>query len=306
VVSSLIRASQLGKQVTALIELKARFDEENNIEWARLLENEGVHVVYGINTLKTHSKVMLVIRREKGKLVRYVHLATGNYNPVTSRIYTDLGLMTSDEELGADATNLFNFLTGYSQQNKYQRLLVAPINLREKFTQLIRREKKHATAGKAARIIAKFNSLTDVPLIEELYHASQAGVEIDLIVRGICMLRPGIPGLSDNIRVRSIIGRFLEHSRIFYFANGGTESSEEVYIGSADWMFRNLDRRVEVAMPILDPDIKRFIKDTLLDAYLRDTVNARMLLPDGTFKRLDGGRDPFDAQMFFVGMDLAA
>jgi len=239
-------------------------------------------------------------------LVRYVHLATGNYNPVTSRIYTDLGLMTSDEELGADATNLFNFLTGYSQQNKYQRLLVAPINLREKFTQLIRREKKHATAGKAARIIAKFNSLTDVPLIEELYHASQAGVEIDLIVRGICMLRPGIPGLSDNIRVRSIIGRFLEHSRIFYFANGGTESSEEVYIGSADWMFRNLDRRVEVAMPILDPDIKRFIKDTLLDAYLRDTVNARMLLPDGTFKRLDGGRDPFDAQMFFVGMDLAA
>jgi polyphosphate kinase len=305
VVNSLIRASQLGKQVTALIELKARFDEENNIEWARRLENEGVHVVYGINTLKTHSKVMLVIRREKGKLVRYVHLATGNYNPVTSRIYTDLGLMTSEDEFGADATNLFNFLTGYSQQNKYHRLLVAPINLRERFTQLIRRERKHALAGKAARIIAKFNSLTDVPLIEELYRASQAGVEIDLIVRGICMLRPGVPGLSENIRVRSIIGRFLEHSRVFYFANGGTESSEEVYIGSADWMFRNLDRRVEVAVPILDLDIKRFIKNTLLNAYLRDTVNARTLLPDGTYKRVDGGKEPFDAQMFFVGMDLA-
>jgi polyphosphate kinase len=304
VVNSLIRASQLGKQVTALIELKARFDEENNIEWAKRLENEGVHVVYGISTLKTHSKVMLVVRREREKLVRYVHLATGNYNPVTSRIYTDLGLMTSNEEFGADATNLFNFLTGYSQQNKYQRLLVAPVNLRERFAQLIRRERKHAAAGNGGRIIAKFNSLTDVSMIEELYRASQAGVEIDLIVRGICTLRPGIAGLSENIRVRSIIGRFLEHSRVFYFANGGGEESEEVYIGSADWMYRNLDRRVEVAVPILDPDIKKFIKETLLEAYLKDTVNSRTLLPDGNYRRVDGFREPFDAQMSFVGMDL--
>jgi polyphosphate kinase len=212
--------------------------------------------------------------------------------------------MTSNEEFGADATNLFNFLTGYSQQNKYQRLLVAPVNLRERFAQMIRRERKHALAGRSGRIIAKFNSLTDVPMIEELYRASQAGVEIDLIVRGICTLRPGIAGLSENIRVRTIIGRFLEHSRVFYFANGGDEESEEVYIGSADWMFRNLDRRVEVAVPILDPDIKKFVKETLLEAYLRDNTNARALLPDGNYRRVDGSKEPFDAQMFFVGMDL--
>jgi len=304
VVNALMRASQLGKQVTALIELKARFDEENNIEWARKLENEGVHVVYGINTLKTHSKVMLVIRREKGKLVRYVHLASGNYNPVTSRVYTDVGLMTSNEEFGVDVTNLFNFLTGYSQQNKYQRLLVAPINLRERFTALIRREKRHAEAGRPARIIAKFNSLTDVEVIEELYSASQAGVEIDLVVRGICMLRPGVPGLSENIRVRSIVGRFLEHSRIFYFANGGKPDSEALYIGSADWMFRNLERRVELAVPILDAEIKRFLIDVVLAAYLRDTANARILLPTGGYKRIDPGKEPFDAQMSFVGMEI--
>jgi polyphosphate kinase len=306
VVNSLIRASQNGKQVTALIELKARFDEENNIEWARRMENEGVHVVYGINTLKTHSKVLLVIRNEKNSLIRYVHLATGNYNPVTSRVYTDVGLMTSNPEFGADATNLFNFLTGYSQQNKFQQLLVAPINLREKFTQLVRREKKHAASKKRGRIIAKFNSLTDVGLIEELYSASQAGVEIDLIVRGVCMLRPGVPELSENIRVRSVIGRFLEHSRVFYFANGGKEGSDEVYIGSADWMSRNLDRRVEVAVPILDAEIKAFLRDVLLDAYLRDNVTARELLSDGTYKRVEQGKEPFDAQLFFVGIDITA
>ena len=304
VVNALIRASQLGKQVTALIELKARFDEEKNIEWARRLENEGVHVVYGINTLKTHSKVMLVVRREKGKLARYVHLASGNYNPVTSRIYTDVGLMTSNEEFGADATNLFNFLTGYSQQNKYQRLLVAPVNLRQRFTELIRREKRNAEAGRPARIVAKFNSLTDVNMIEELYAASQAGVAIDLIVRGICMLRPGVQGLSENIRVRSIIGRFLEHSRIFYFANGGKSNSEEVYIGSADWMFRNLDRRVEVAVPILDLEIKKFLIEGVLEAYLRDTRNARTLLPTGSYKRVESGKEPFDAQMSFLGSEI--
>lgn len=304
VVNSLIRASQNGKQVTALIELKARFDEENNIEWARRMENEGVHVVYGINTLKTHSKVLLVVRNEKNTLVRYVHLSTGNYNPVTSRIYTDVGLMTSNPDFGADVTNLFNFLTGYSQQNKFHRLSVAPINLRNKFTQLIRREKKHASAGRPGRIIAKFNSLTDVDLIEELYSASQAGVKIDLIVRGVCMLRPGVPGMSENIRVRSIVGRFLEHSRVFYFGNGGKENADEVYIGSADWMSRNLDRRVEVAVPILDPKIKFFLRDVLLDAYLRDEVNARQLLSDGSYRRVERSKDPLDAQMFFIGMDI--
>ena len=306
VVNSLIRACQNGKQVTALIELKARFDEENNIEWARRMENEGVHVVYGISTLKTHSKVLLVVRNEKNSLARYVHFSSGNYNPITSRIYTDVGLMTSNAEFGADVTNLFNFLTGYSQQNKFQRLLVAPINLRERFTQLIRREKKHAAAGRGGRIIAKFNSLTDIDLIEELYSASEAGVDIELIVRGVCMLRPGIAGMSENIRVRSIVGRFLEHSRIFYFANGSKEGADEIYIGSADWMSRNLDRRVEVDVPILDPGIKSFLRDVLLDAYLRDEVNTRDLQPDGNYRRVEQSPDPFDAQTYFIGMDITA
>ena len=308
VVNSLIRASQRGKQVTALVELKARFDEEMNIEWARRLENEGVHVVYGISTLKTHSKVMLVVRREKEKLCRYVHIATGNYNPTTSRLYTDIGLLTADEEIGADATSLFNFLTGYSQQTKYHRLLVAPLNLREKLTELVRREKRNRLAGKEARIILKINSLTDSDLIEELYAASQAGVEIDLIVRGICSLRPGVKGLSSNIRVRSLVGRFLEHSRVLYFANGGEPDDSEVYIGSADWMQRNLDRRVEVVIPILDPDLKSYLKDVYLEAYLRDNVNARTLRPDGTYRPQNGsgGGEPFDAQMFFVGRDIVA
>ncbi|MEP7149665.1 MAG: polyphosphate kinase 1 [Acidobacteriota bacterium] len=303
VVNSLIRASQGGKQVTALVELKARFDEEMNIEWARRLENEGVHVVYGISTLKTHSKLMLVVRREKGKLCRYVHIATGNYNPITSRLYTDVGLLTADEEIGADATSLFNFLTGYSQPTTYHRLLVAPLNMREKLTELIRREKRNRLAGKEARIIVKVNSLTDTELIEELYKASQAGVDIDLIIRGICSLRPGVRGLSSNIRVRSVVGRFLEHSRVMYFANGGEEADEEVYIGSADWMQRNLDRRVEVIVPILAPEIKAFLKDVYLDAYLRDNENTRTLRPDGTYRRVPG-TDPFDAQMFFVGQDV--
>ena len=303
VVESLIRASRQGKQVTALVELKARFDEEANIEWARRLENEGVHVVYGISTLKTHSKVLLVIRREKDKLVRYVHIATGNYNPMTSRTYTDLGLLTADEAIGSDAISLFNFLTGYSQQNKYHHLLVAPLDLREKLTDLIRREKKHAAAGKPAKIIAKINSLTDERLIDELYDASETGVEIELIVRGICSLRPGVRGLSSNIRVRSIVGRFLEHSRVFYFANGG-EQNEEMYIGSADWMQRNLDRRVEVIIPVLDSEIKWYLKDVLLDAYLRDNVNARQLRSDGTYRKLPAGKESFDSQMFFVGKEI--
>ena len=302
VVRSLIEASQLGKQVTALVELKARFDEENNIEWARRLEDEGVHVVYGIHTLKTHSKVTLVVRREKDKLARYVHLATGNYNPVTSRVYTDLGLLTSDEEIGAEVTNLFNFLTGYSLLTDYKCLLVAPINLREKLLKLIHREINAKASGKEARMILKTNSLTDVDLIHELYKASQAGVEIDLIVRGVCALRPGVKDVSENIRVRSIVGRFLEHSRIFYFANGG---DEEVYIGSADWMMRNLDRRVEVVVPIKDDKIRHYLKDNVLAAYLRDNVNARALRPDGSYKRVSGhNSEPFSAQMYFVGQDI--
>ncbi|HLA95909.1 MAG TPA: polyphosphate kinase 1, partial [Pyrinomonadaceae bacterium] len=307
IVRSLIRASQMGKQVTALVELKARFDEENNIEWARRLENEGVHVVYGISTLKTHSKVLLVIRREGDKLVRYVHIATGNYNLITARLYTDLGLLTADEEIGNDATSLFNFLTGYSQQTEYSRLLIAPVNLRERLTELIRREAQNKTEGKSARIIIKANSLTDVDLIEELYAASNAGVEIDLIIRGICALRPGIAGLSQNIRVRSVVGRFLEHSRIFYFSNGGDAADEEIYIGSADWMQRNLDRRVEVLLPIIDLEIKEYIKETILESYLRDNTNSRILKSDGTYRKVAiNGSEPFDSQMFFAGKDILA
>jgi len=301
IVSSLIRASRLGKQVTALVELKARFDEENNIEWARRLENEGVHVVYGISTLKTHSKVLLVVRREKDKLVRYVHLATGNYNPLTARMYTDIGLLTADEEIGEDASSLFNFLTGYSQQDKYKRLIVAPLHLRDRLIALIRREVKNKKANKDARIIFKANSITDFAVIDELYKASQAGVEIDLIIRGICALRPGVKGMSENIRVRSIVGRFLEHSRVFYFANAG---AEEVYIGSADLMHRSFDTRVEVVTPILDPDVRDYLKTELLESYLKDDVNAHILKPDGTYKKVARRGDKgFDSQLHFVGVD---
>jgi polyphosphate kinase len=303
IVESLIRASRNGKQVTALVELKARFDEENNIEWARRLEDEGVHVVYGIQSLKTHSKIALVVRREKNKLIRYVHIATGNYNPVTSRLYTDLGLMTCDEEIGTDVANLFNFLTGYSVFSDYECLLVAPVNMRRAFLNSVAREIDNARDKKPARIVIKINSLTDVELISELYRASQAGVEVELIVRGICMLRPQVDGLSENIRVRSIVGRFLEHSRIFYFANGGDK--EEIYIGSADWMRRNIDRRVEVVTPVKDENVRHYIKESILGAYLRDTVNARILQPDGAYRSVSGDdSEPFNAQMSFVGQDI--
>ncbi|GIU81050.1 MAG: polyphosphate kinase 1 [Acidobacteria bacterium] len=299
IIRSLVDAVENGKQVAALIELKARFDEENNIEWARHLESEGVHVIYGIRGLKIHSKVALVVRREDNQLRRYVHIATGNYNPTTSKIYTDIGLLTSDEEIGADVTNLFNFLTGYSYQYDYRRLLVSPINLRQKTLELIKRETKNAKEGKPARIIAKMNSLTDVEIIYHLYEASQAGVQIDLIVRGICMLRPGLEGISDRIRVISIVGRFLEHSRIFYFENAG---ESEVYIGSADWMKRNLDHRVEVVVPIKDEDLRDELKE-ILEIYLRDTAQARVLLPDGSYERLREkapSSEWFSAQDFFA------
>ncbi len=304
IVKALIDATEQGKQVTALVELKARFDEESNIEWARRLEQAGVHVVYGMVGLKTHCKLTLVVRREGKVLQRYVHLATGNYNPTTSRIYTDLGLFTCDDQIADDATNLFNSLTGYSQFTDYDCLLVAPLNLRKRFIKLIRRETAHAKAGRAVRIIAKLNSLTDIALIRALYAASQAGVQIDLIVRGICMLRPGVPQVSENIRVRSIVGRFLEHSRIFYFQNGG---KEEVYIGSADLMYRNMSRRVEVLTPIKDTSLRTVLKDTVLAYYLKDNVNARELRPDGTYIRVKptDGDKRFDAQLEFETVEFS-
>jgi len=297
---ALIQASERGKQVTAVVEIKARFDEEHNIEWAKRLAESGVHVVYGLVGLKTHSKVALVVRREDHGLQTYTHIATGNYNPTTSRVYTDLGLLTSDSMIGDDATDLFNFLTGFSMQKDFSRLMVAPLNLRRRMMKLIKRETEHAVAGRPAYIAAKINRLTDLPIIEALYEASQAGVKIDLIVRGACMIRPGEPGLSQTIHVRSVVGRFLEHSRIFYFANGG---EEEVYIGSADWMARNLDRRVEVVVPVLDPQLQSYLKDTVIAAYLRDNVKARVMNSDGSYERpaMQPGEESFNSQLFFEG-----
>jgi polyphosphate kinase len=300
---SLIKACEEGKQVTAIVEIKARFDEEHNIEWAKRLEEAGVHVVYGVVGLKVHCKVALVVRREDDEdLRRYVHIATGNYNPVTSNFYTDLGLLTANEEIGADASELFNFLTGYSRQKTYRQLMVAPVNLRERMVGLIMREADHARAGRKARITVKINRLADVEIIRALYEASQAGVPIDLIVRGVCMLRPGVPGLSETITVRSIVGPLLEHSRAYYFANGG---QEELYTGSADWMSRNFDRRVEVIAPVYPPNLKKYLKDVLLSAYLKDNVKARLLLPDGSYKRAPqaAGEERFDSQKYFEDSD---
>ena len=297
---ALIRASERGKQVTALIELKARFDEEHNIEWARKLDEAGAHVVYGILGLKTHGKLTLIVRSEGDSLKRYVHIASGNYNPTTSCTYTDLGLFTADEEIGADATEFFNYLTGWSRQTEYRKLLVAPVNLREKMVALIDREIEHEKAGRPAQILAKFNRLADKQMIEKLYEASRAGVQINLIVRGICILRPGVPGLSENITVRNLVGRFLEHSRVFYFANGG---DEELYLGSADLMFRNLTHRIEVVAPVSDPALKSYLKDVLLAAYLLDNVKARELLSDGTYVPVEQveSQERFNSQKFFIG-----
>ena len=295
------QAGEMGKQVTALIELKARFDEENNIEWAQRLEQAGVHVVYGLIGLKTHCKLTLVVRREGPSLRRYVHIATGNYNPTSSSTYTDFGILTADEQTGEDATEFFNFLTGHSRQKEYRKLMVSPVNLRERITQLIERETVHAKSGRPARIVAKLNRLADERIIESLYEASQAGVSIDLIIRGICMLRPGVAGLSENIRVRSIVGRFLEHSRVLYFLNDG---AEEVYLGSADWMVRNLNRRVEVVTPIEHPRLKKYLKEDVLEVYLRDNTNARELQPDGSYQRVRmDDEESFDSQMYFEGID---
>lgn len=295
---ALIRASEAGKQVTALIELKARFDEEHNIEWARKLDEAGVHVVYGVLGLKTHGKLTLVVRREGDVLKRYVHIASGNYNPTTSTTYTDLGMFTVDDEIGRDATELFNYLTGFSEQREYRKLMVAPVEMRERLNVLFDREIEHKRMGRPACIIAKFNRLADLQIIEKLYEVSRAGVEVDLIVRGICTLRPGIPGLSENIRVRSVVGRFLEHSRVFWFANGG---EEEVYIGSADWMTRNLKNRVEVVTPVENEKAKRYLKDVLLDAYLTDNTQSRELQPDGRYTPILTGSEPFNSQEYFIG-----
>jgi len=286
IISALARAAQNGKQVTALVELKARFDEENNIVWARELEQAGVHVVYGIVGLKTHCKAALVVRREKSGLRRYVHLSTGNYNPTTARIYTDLGLFTANPDFGEDVSEMFNLLTGYSQRRRWRKLVVAPVELRERVIALIERERGHAEAGKPARIIVKMNALVEVSVIDALYRASQAGVEIDLIIRGICCLRAGLPGVSERIRVTSIVDRFLEHSRVFYFANAG---NPEVFLGSADWMPRNFFRRIEVMFPVEDTQLKARICEAILPTILSDNVKARVQNSDGSYHRATPG-----------------
>lgn len=303
IVKALMHAREQDKQVTVLVELKARFDEENNITWARALERAGVHVVYGLLGLKTHAKLALIVRREQDGMRRYVHLGTGNYNATTARIYTDMGLLTCRPDIGADVSELFNFLTGYSRQRQYRKLLVAPIALRDRLQALIEREIAHARAGRPARLIFKLNALVDPSITDLLYSASQAGVQIDLIVRGICCLRPGVPGLSERISVRSIVGRFLEHSRLYYFANSG---APEVYLGSADLMQRNLDRRVETLFPLEDAALVAQ-SYTLLETYLADNTRARLLQPDGAYVWVQPAPDapPVDSQAALsVGREL--
>jgi polyphosphate kinase len=285
IVRALTDAANRGKQVTVLIELQARFEEANNIAWARALESAGVHVSYGLAGLKTHSKTALVVRKEDGGIKRYAHISSGNYNSKTARTYTDIGLFTASPSVGADLTDLFNALTGFSRQSLFRKLLVAPSNMRRRFIDLIEREAIAASEGRRAKIIAKMNSLVDGELIEALYYASQAGVEIDLIVRGICCLRPGVPGISDRIRVTSIVGRFLEHSRVFFFANGG---NEEYYFGSSDWMPRNLDRRVEAVAAVDDSELRGRLC-SLLTLCLADNRLAWDLASDGTYAQRDPG-----------------
>ena len=293
----LIQAAEAGKQVAVLVELKARFDERNNILWAKRLESHGIHVVYGFTDLKTHAKLSLIVRKEPDGIQRYVHTATGNYNPHTAKIYTDIGLFTADPDVVADVSDMFNYLTGYSNQKEFRSLLVAPVQLRTRLTELIMREAEHARAGRPARMIIKVNAITDDQMIRVLYRASQAGVSLDLLVRGICSLRPGIPGVSDNIRVRSIVGRFLEHSRIYWFENGG---QDELYIGSADLMERNLDRRVETLTPVRDPEILQHLRDVVLNAYLRDTDRAMVLDSTGKYQRPESASGTFNAQQFLL------
>ncbi len=296
IISSLAEAAENGKQVSVLVELKARFDEENNIVWARKLEKAGCHVIYGLLGLKTHSKITLVVRREEDGIRRYVHLGTGNYNDSTARLYTDMGMFTCRNPYGEDATAVFNMLSGYSEPLVWNKLTLAPTRLRDKFLSLIRREQEHAASGRPAKIIAKMNSLCDPGIMDALYEASASGVEIQLIVRGICCLRAGVPGLSENIHVRSIVGTFLEHARIFYFENNG---EPEFYMGSADWMPRNLDKRVEILFPVEAEDLKDEIRH-ILDIQLADTKKAHILMPDGTYEKVDQrGKKPLNSQMYF-------
>ncbi len=296
IVAALAQAAENGKQVTVLVELKARFDEENNIIWARKLEKAGCHVIYGLVGLKTHSKIALVVRREEEGIKRYVHLGTGNYNDITAKLYTDMGMLTASDSIGEDATAVFNMLSGYSEPPAWNKLMVAPIWLKDRFVSLINREAENARQGKEARIIAKMNSLCDPVIIKALYEASNAGVKIDLIVRGICCLKTGIKDLSENITVRSIVGNFLEHSRIFYFYNNGFE---DVYMGSADWMPRNLDKRVEITFPVEDEDLKKKVME-ILHIQLADTLKAHIMQPDGSYEKQDlRGRDKLEAQDFF-------
>lgn len=292
IVAALARAAENGKQVTVLVELKARFDEENNILWARRLEKAGCHVIYGLVGLKTHAKIILIVRKEDNGIKRYLHLGTGNYNDSTAKLYTDLGLMTANDEFGSDASAFFNLLSGYSEPPVWNKLVMAPLGLREKIYALIDNEIAMVRAGREGHIIAKMNSLIDQPVIQKLYEASAAGVHIDLIVRGICGLRTGIEGISDNITVRSIVGRQLEHSRIFWFANGG---EEQLYLSSADWMPRNLNDRVELFFPVETEEHIRRIK-ALLDLYLRDNVGAHMMQSNGTYRRVRNKLEPVSAQ----------
>jgi len=294
VVHALLEAAEGETQVASVVELKARFDEGSNIEWARALERQGVHVVYGLVGLKVHAKVIMVVRKEEDEMRRYIHLGTGNYNPTTARLYTDIGLFTADEEIADDATDLFNYLTGYSAKQEYRKLLVAPTNLRERVTALIEREIAVHRRHGGGHLIFKINALVDRSMIRLLYGASQAGVKVDLLVRGICCLRPGVPGISENIRVISIVGRFLEHSRIYYFRN---EGEDEIYAGSADLMPRNLDRRVEVLFPIEDRRLVRYLRDEVLAIYLADNVKARVMQPDASYvHRRPEGESQVNAQ----------
>lgn len=297
IIAALATAAENGKQVTVLVELKARFDEENNIVWAKKLEQAGCHVIYGLVGLKTHSKITLVVRKEEDGIRRYVHLGTGNYNDATAKLYTDVGLFTCKESFGEDATAVFNMLSGYSEPLNWNKLAVAPLWLKDQFLYWIEREKENALKGKGARIIAKMNSLCDRDIIAALYEASEAGVEIDLIVRGICSLKTGIPGISENIRVRSIVGQFLEHSRIFYFENGG---KEEIYCGSADWMPRNLERRVEIVFPIEEEKLKKKVFH-ILEGELRDTLKSSIMTKEGTYEKIDRrGKEAYSSQESFT------
>ena len=297
IIAALAQAAENGKQVSVLVELKARFDEENNIAWAKMLERAGCHVIYGLVGLKTHSKITLVVRREEDGIRRYVHLGTGNYNDSTAKLYTDMGLLTCSEPIGEDATAVFNMLSGYSEPASWNKLCLAPIWLRDRFLDMIRRETAHAKKGDPAHIIAKMNSLCDEELIEALYEASAAGVKIELIVRRICCLKVGIPGVSENISVRSIVGTFLEHSRIYYFLNGG---QEEIYLSSADWMPRNLDRRVEILFPVENERLKKEVFH-VLEIQLQDTMKAQVKQPDGSYEHIDRrGKTALCAQDYFM------